>query len=199
MISHAFRCIFIHIPRTGGTSIEQWFTGSDWWRTEASTKHLLASQAKRLYAEWWDSYFKFAFVRHPSTRMLSCFRFPDHFGLGLSAGGDLLMHEYHYRFGTDIILEYDYRFYRRSDLVTENHRPGQIYLNILDEPLDFIGRFENFTEDLREVGRLTGHNSPFRHWANQFDPPLKHNDFRIRNQELLNSIFLNDLQRFGYD
>ena len=71
MISHELKCIFIHIPRTGGSIIEKLLVGQDWWIFDKKTKHLIASQAKKLYSEYWNDYFKFSFVRDPYSRMLS--------------------------------------------------------------------------------------------------------------------------------
>ncbi|MDF2620749.1 MAG: uncharacterized protein K0S00_3408 [Xanthobacteraceae bacterium] len=54
MISHQYKCIFVHIQRCAGTSIEVWIDGADFWYKEPNNKHLLASQAKELYAAYWD-------------------------------------------------------------------------------------------------------------------------------------------------
>jgi len=71
MISHELKCIFIHIPRTAGSSIERALINDDWWNVDRKTKHLIANQAKKLYSEYWNDYFKFSFVRDPYSRMLS--------------------------------------------------------------------------------------------------------------------------------
>ena len=54
MISHELKCIFIHIPRTAGSSIERALINDDWWTVESKTKHLIASQAKKIYSEYWN-------------------------------------------------------------------------------------------------------------------------------------------------
>src|SRR5271166_1307490 len=81
VISHEYRCIFIHIPRCAGTSIEIWLTGQDWWDTDPRCKHLIASQARKLYASYWNRYFKFAVVRDPVERVISLLKYKTHFAL----------------------------------------------------------------------------------------------------------------------
>lgn len=146
MISHKYKCIFVHIPRCAGTSLEKWLIGKDWWSVEPQTKHLLASQARRLYEKHWDEYFKFALVRAPVDRTISMLKFANYFGL--EAGPNRISFDgYHEKFGHDIILENDYRFSKRSDVLRALHQAGSIYGNLLDEELDFIGKYE----DLKDV------------------------------------------------
>lgn len=65
MISHDLKAIFIHIPRTGGTSVETALVGNNWWKIHPQTKHLNWQDAKREYSEYWDDYFKFTIIRNP--------------------------------------------------------------------------------------------------------------------------------------
>ena len=73
MIDHTRRLIFVHISRTGGTSIEYACVYNDWWNVESHTKHLRCSQAKSLYGRLWDEYTTFSVVRNPFDRVLSMF------------------------------------------------------------------------------------------------------------------------------
>ena len=83
MICHKSKVIFIHIPRTAGTSVEKAFVGKDWFNIDVSTKHIYASTARDYYAEFWDEYFKFSIVRNPWDRMLSLSKFPHFYGVVL--------------------------------------------------------------------------------------------------------------------
>jgi len=148
MISHKYKCIFVHIPRTAGTAIERWMCGDDWWYIEKETKHLLASQAKELYKEYWDSYFKFSFVRNPWDRMVSCLgAYEDFFKISYS--DYLNFDEYKKEFGYPLTVENDYRFSKRADLQQAHHQEHCVYSNILDEELDFIGKFETLQKDTK--------------------------------------------------
>lgn len=96
-ISHDKKLIFIHIPKTAGTSIEKaldlhhienffsfkrchesmphivdLFSGSEKNRVYATTpQHLTASQLKVVLGKTFDEYEKFAVVRNPYDRMVS--------------------------------------------------------------------------------------------------------------------------------
>ncbi|MDU9005690.1 sulfotransferase family 2 domain-containing protein [Sedimentitalea todarodis] len=95
MISHAHKTVFVHIPKTGGQSVETVFLNDlDLaWRDRAvlllrqnanprmgpqKLAHLYADEYVALghmLAEDFDRYLRFAIVRHPYERALSEFRY----------------------------------------------------------------------------------------------------------------------------
>ncbi len=95
MISHAHKTVFVHIPKTGGQSVESVFLDDLGlaWRDRAALllrqnndrgagpqklAHLYADEYVKLghiTAGDFDRYLKFAIVRHPFERVLSEFRY----------------------------------------------------------------------------------------------------------------------------
>lgn len=91
MISQKFKTIFVHIPKTGGQSVEMAYLrehGLDWESREALLLRrnddpekgplLLAHMFARQYVEFgytteeeYSTFFKFAIVRHPFDRFVS--------------------------------------------------------------------------------------------------------------------------------
>lgn len=87
MISQERECIFVHIPKCAGTSIESviwpgprdesqlWMGFVDSFHNDYQTgglQHLKAHQVRHhVGAETFGRFFKFAFVRHPYDRALS--------------------------------------------------------------------------------------------------------------------------------
>lgn len=189
----------MHIPRVGGSSLEQWLCGADWWNVQPATKHLLASQTKELYKEYWDDYFTFSFVRNPWDRVVSGLKFPGYFGIHFQES-NLNFDKYIHTFGSETVLEYDHRYYRREDLVSENHIPGQIYGNILDEKLDFIGRFETLSEDCGLLREILGVETEMNI---HLEKSQRHQDYRdYYNEsaiECVRKLYAKDIERFQYE
>lgn len=197
MISHVYKCIFIHIPRCAGTSIETWLCGRDWWEVDASTKHLTASQTRNAYCEFWEHYFKFAVVRDPYSRTISLLKHADHFGLRSDSGQSVDFSGYEELFGQDIVVEHDHRFSSRDLLMNAKHRPGQVYGNILDEQIDFIGKFENLATDMALVQRRLGVPEPFNFHVEQSSTTER---FKLspEDRSWVAATYADDFSTFGY-
>lgn len=128
MISHKHKCIFIHIPRTGGSSIELAIKGYPWWVGNLEKKHMSASETRKYYGEdIWNEYFKFSFVRNPWDRVISLWK-SDLYTKKCSLYNFLLKYQ-----------------------PAEHENPSPYYLDILDEKIDFIGRFENLQNDFDKI------------------------------------------------
>ena len=69
MISHPHRCIFVHIPKTAGNSINRVF-GVDWQNHKD-----LARYAAELPPDIFSAYFKCAIVRNPWDRLYSDYNY----------------------------------------------------------------------------------------------------------------------------
>lgn len=193
---------FFHIPRTGGTSIEHLFFGGNWWSHSKETKHLLASQAKRLYSQYWDKYFKFAFVRKPYTRTLSMLNFSQNYFSHPDSSN--LTHEhrdgYKRLFGAPMTVEYDYRFYSLEECRNSSHTFNCVYGNLLDEPIDFIGKFENLERDVSFVASLLGVNQVggLPHTAKSISKAKpKYASGAVKR--LVKDLYYHDFCRFGCD
>ena len=93
MISHDHKCIFLHIPKTGGGSIEKLFTGSHLPCRDVVTelgfterRHTKPDQLFTLNPNWseiWDTYRKFTFVRNPWARLWSYWQYHKDTGRNL--------------------------------------------------------------------------------------------------------------------
>lgn len=95
MISHDFKCIFIHIPKAAGQSVEHFFlkkVGLDWNSRSplllrkndepnagpGTLAHMRAADYVKYHyisQELFEQYFKFSFVRNPWSRAVSTYKF----------------------------------------------------------------------------------------------------------------------------
>ncbi len=85
MISHKHKFIFVHINKTGGTSIRKALFPD----SPRENIHRVIRYYKKLYPKQFDEYFKFTFVRNPWDKVVSQYEFrkpPDRFPLGHTTG-----------------------------------------------------------------------------------------------------------------
>ncbi len=74
-LSHFYKCIFVHIPKTAGTSIEKILnTGTEkefYSRTPPTLQHLSWKELKNKIDFDYSNYYKFTVVRNPYERIVS--------------------------------------------------------------------------------------------------------------------------------
>lgn len=171
--------IFIHVPKTGGTSMEQMpFVGG----TTHDTASDLFRQCRDQDHDPKD-FFKWAFVRHPVDRLQSAYySYQQHFQpKGITP-------PYLVTFNL-FVREFDRnRDWKRKYFMLRDQS------FFLDEELDFIGRFERINEDWKFVcKRITGEVSPLPR-----KNPTKRNPVFISSpiRGLIEDIYQEDFDRF---
>jgi hypothetical protein len=92
VLYHNLQCIFIHIPKTAGTSIEQFLKDNGkndieyiGVRNGRSLHHLMAFELKREIPFIYDKYYKFSIVRNPYDRLLSEYYWTPIKGIGFKS------------------------------------------------------------------------------------------------------------------
>lgn len=213
MISEELKTIFVHIPKTAGTSIEAFLKAAD--APSGSDHQTLAAYAKAVDIA---QYFTFSFVRNPYDRAISLFNYYKN-------GGNQQQHKY------GIINSiYDYaksggqHFVRHSDMAIAQNMPQQFpafckkyfrdqedffgrnnlqpqhnYITIQNEiKVEFIGKFENLENDFKVVTNKIGKKGTLPHFRKNNTASL---DFKLDEitRKIIFEFYRKDFEMFGYD
>ena len=166
MISHLDKCLFVHIPKAAGQSIESVFVsrqGLSWQQRGAlllkpnqdpangppRLAHLTAAEYVRLghmSEQQFGEYFKFSFVRNPWARMVSEFKYRQ--GLGEQA--------YQGKFKDFLFKRFPLPSADNYALAKDGYRHVLPQWQFLydekgEQLVDFIGKFENLQGDFNRV------------------------------------------------
>lgn len=128
MINHKYKCIFVHVIKTGGVSICRALHMKD------KQFHIPASKIKSLTKNKWNEYFTFSFVRNPWDKMVSQYFY----------NGQCYTRDFN---------EYIIQWYN-SDKFTTSHTCT--HSDYFDLDIDFIGRFENLQRDFDFICQKIG-------------------------------------------
>lgn len=185
------KTIFIHIPKTAGISVVLSLYGGN-----VSMSHTRLRMFRLLFTEQeFDSFYKFAFVRHPADRLVSAFNFLK--GGGITAEDRA--------FADAQLAPYD----DFSSFVRSWLSPANIYSYIHFVPqhdfvtirgklaVDYLGRFETLAEDYEHIRQATGIGEPLKQYNMRNDakalPEIAPDVRRI-----IEKVYEKDFELFGY-
>lgn len=180
-----YDCTFIHINKTGGSSVEK--------ALKLPSEHCTALEKVALYgrAEW-DRRFTFTFIRNPWEKVLSHYYFrvmTNQTGLKTNT---IPFREW----VLEAYGEKNPRYYDKPKMFMAQTAW------LCDEEgvllVDFVGRFENLAHDFRLVcEKLGGITADLPHYKNSSKPPYQ-SAYDAETQSLIAEVFSEDIKAFGY-
>jgi chondroitin 4-sulfotransferase 11 len=142
MISHELKCIFIHIPKCAGSSINQQLKLD----SVGFSGHSPAS-----YHSEYKNYFSFTFVRNPYDRVVSAYKYFRKLKEGhrwykrnsiiSNAANEMDFNEF-----VNHIPDF-MKLMKREEGSFQSGVHFQAYSYFLDSNIDYLARFENIQED----------------------------------------------------
>lgn len=214
-ISHENKFIFVHITKTGGSSMEKALgllkknelygfedENGNFYNCKKAIKlnaskqdkekllclqHLKAREIKERYdPEVWNNYFKFAFVRNPWDRLVSDYSYK------MQKRKDLIRA---YGLNKKSSLEdYVYAIKDRDKIILQKDFVTDEKGNVI---IDFIGRFENMEDDFEKICNKIGFTSKLKKTNKS-----SHKDYKYYYDEKLKKIvhelYKDDIELFNY-
>lgn len=189
------RAIFVHIPRTGGTSMA--------FALGAPKPHIPISRYAAFDRAAFKNYFKFAFVRNPWDRLLSAYtvlRTSDERPNWAEGMQWARTHMPQFQTFESFVLALDdtktlqrmmtHDFFRlQLDWVTMPHSRGSA--------VDFLGRFETVAEDFEQVAAKLGIHEQLPMMNHSRHEPYRE-AYSRKMQKVAAEVYAADIKAFGY-
>ena len=195
MISHELKCIFIHIPKCTGSSINQQLN----LRSLGFSGHSPASY----HTEYLDEYFSFTFVRSPYDRIASAYKYFGTLKLG---------HRWYKRnkIISDAVGKMEFcefvhhipdfmKLMKREEGSFESGIHFQPFYYFIDKPIDFIGRFENIQKNYFNI---LSHLKLDRKLLRKTNSTNNQNYRELYTEESRNTvynIYKEDIEKYNYE
>lgn len=186
---HEKKLIFIHVPKSAGTSIGESLFGS------GETGHFEWFYYKQEDPAAFDEYFKFAFVRDPVSRFLSAYNYLLDGGKSetdRSAGADIQKYKDINDFVENAFLQDGWRkwvhFRTQSSFLFEGS----------EQRVDFIGRTESFDEDTARLSNEVGRQINTRRSNAGASRRYSRRDISEKSMHVLLDFYAVDYDNLGY-
>lgn len=188
MIDHKHKFIFVHISKTGGTSIEKTFIDSA-NKKDVEYKHDTIRDYKNKFPKEFEEYFKFSFVRNPWDWLVSRY----HWSKNRQKLFDYSFEEMLHRISNKIKMS------DKADWLDELMAPQSDRLLINGKiAVDFVGKFENLQEDydkicdkikIRRIKLPHVFKTKHEHYSKYYTP---------KTRKLVSKLYKQDIDLFGY-
>ncbi|EAI0653403.1 alpha-2,3-sialyltransferase, partial [Campylobacter coli] len=147
-----YKCIFIHVPKVAGSSIERVIYQTDKWLVG----HVKASDYMKFDKDKFDSYFSFGFVRNPYDRVVSAYHYLKKGGGNKNDEKWASKNIYKYNSFEEFVLALEDLEIQNKILNWMHFTPQYKFLcesekNIL---VNFVGKFENLEEDFKKILKI---------------------------------------------
>ena len=202
-VDHDNQYIFIHVPKTAGTSVRAALRNTTWPQSSQGTrfkvpKHATARETKGILGEHiWHSHFTFAFTRNPWDLMASSYCWWLRKGKRYKATAQLTKVVEQCGSFREFILS-DFGRTHINECEAQNlkewycDRNGQILV-------DFIGRVETLNQDIRHIGKELGVTMPQPAVHNVSDKPSYREFYDDETRQVIADRFAWTIQHFGYE
>ena len=188
LVSDKYKTIFIHINKTGGTSIEQVLRPGALFKKH----YMTAREIRDIVGDKWDKYFKFAIVRNPWDKMASLYRYRKGINLIPSSWSfDDFIHK------IDTFNNKSLSKSRRNLLRTTNQLEHCID-NDGNVILDYIGRFEDFKGSWAKISKKIGFKDKLPHVKSTKKHQHYSEYYTDELRDIVGDRFANDIEYFGY-
>lgn len=205
IISDAHRFLFVHVQKTGGSSIDRTMTAAvpDVRRIGALDRHATLGQILKQEPAL-RSYWTVGFVRNPWERMLSWHRMVERFVEGADAGRPNHSRQLERNdFLATVAREFpDFESFvlHGTERFGRLRTPQVGYLSSASRRADFVGRQESLDDDLRAVFARLGLPAPEVPELNvDRERPDYHDVYTPATQRRVAELFERDLNAFGYE
>ena len=195
MISHEHKIIFIHIPKTGGTSIERFFGVNpvEFCKEKLSglhtkhgwLQHCTLTEMETCFDIDINNFYSFTFVRNPWDKMVSSYFYE------LKWIKDKKLNFLGYVKNSPEINKYHNKAHRREQY--------QYIIDQSNEPaVNYIGRFENLQQDFDIVCDKIGiprqklphvNKTKHKHYTEYYDDETR---------EIVAEKYKKDIEQYGY-
>lgn len=188
------KSVFVHVPRTGGTSVEQILRPH-------TTKnpifgHTTAVEFQMMFPEEWENYYSFGYVRNPWDRLASSF-----FYMQRSHRESFFVKNFvlPYRLDLSSFIMNVVRDSPSSIFMIEHLRPQFHYLCNTDRSLavDFVGRFESINEDWKIIADKIGLEESLPH-TNHSNRKHYSKHYTSEAAEVIAQVYKDDIEIFDY-
>lgn len=194
MISHSLKCIFVHIPKCAGSSINQ----------ELNLKSVgFSGHSPMSYHSEHSDYLSFTFVRNPYDRIVSAYKYFRKLKKGhrwysrnsiiSDAANQMNFKEFVYHIPDFMKLM------KREEGSFESGIHFQPFYYFIDEPIKHIGRFENIQRDFIKIRRsldLPLKSLPKTNSTNN----LNYRELYIEEtKNLVYNIYQEDIKKYNYE